>query len=82
MTPSIDELHRASIVVSLNDLAAVAGISGSNIPFLVCGLVIWVVAIVGSGRIMLAFIDAGPWVVHVAIDVFALTANEPIIHGF
>jgi YjbE family integral membrane protein len=70
----------ADIVMSLDNVVAIAGVSGSDPVLLAVGLVLSIAMILAFSQIILALMNGFRWVVYAGTVVLALTAAGMIRH--
>src|SRR5271166_3999434 len=70
----------ADLVMSLDNVVAIAGVSGSDPVLLVVGLVLSIGMILAFSRVILALMNRFRWVVYAGTAVLALTAAGMIRH--
>jgi YjbE family integral membrane protein len=70
----------ADLVMSLDNVVAIAGVSGSDPVLLAVGLVLSIAMILAFSQIILALMNRFRWVVYAGTGVLALTAAGMIRH--
>ena len=70
----------ADLVMSLDNVVAVAGVSGSDPLLLTVGLILSIAAIVAFSQIILVAMSRFRWIVYAGTAFLALTAAGMIVH--
>jgi YjbE family integral membrane protein len=70
----------ADLVMSLDNVVAIAGVSGSDPLLLTVGLVLSIAAILAFSQMIVVMMNRFRWIVYAGIGVLALTAAGMIVH--
>lgn len=70
----------ADLVMSLDNVVAIAGVSGSDPVLLIVGLVLSIAMILAFSQVILALMNRFRWVVYAGTGILALTAAGMIRH--
>jgi YjbE family integral membrane protein len=70
----------ANLVMSLDNILAIAAVSGSDPVLMAVGLVLSITAILTFSRVILAFMNRFPWIIYAGTSVLALTAAGMMVH--
>ena len=77
----------ADVVMSLDNVVALVGVSGGNLWLLVFGLALTIPLIIWGSTLLSALLDRWHWLVYVGSGILVYVAVEmffedPVIHGF
>ena len=70
----------ADLVMSLDNVVAIAGVSGSNPALLTVGLVLSTATILAFSQVIVVMMNRFPWIVYAGTGILALTAAGMIVH--
>lgn len=77
----------ADVVMSLDNVVALVGVSGGNLALLVFGLALTIPLIIWGSTLLSALLDRWRWLVYVGAGILVYVAVEmlfedPIVHGY
>jgi YjbE family integral membrane protein len=80
MLTAIFRIAVADLVMSLDNVIAIAGLSGSDPVLLTVGLILSIAVIVVFSQVILVLMNRFRWIVYAGTGVLALTAAGMIVH--
>lgn len=76
---AIGTIIAADVVMSLDNVVAVAGASGGNILILILGVIVSIPIMIFGSKMIVRFMEKYPWIAYVGAGILAWTAGDMMI---
>lgn len=76
---AIGTIIAADVVMSLDNVVAVAGASGGNILILTLGVVVSIPIMIFGSKMIVKFMEKYPWIAYIGAGILAWTAGDMMI---
>lgn len=76
---AIGTIIAADVVMSLDNVVAVAGASGGNILILILGVVVSIPIMIFGSKMIVKFMEKYPWIAYIGAGILAWTAGDMMI---
>ena len=76
---AIGTIIAADVVMSLDNVVAVAGASGGNILILILGVIVSIPIMIFGSKMIVRFMEKYPWIAYIGAGILAWTAGDMMI---